>query len=178
MFVIARQIKYLSSDIAFVPLISQIAKQTLFHWIAHHLFVVFLSHSQVAGKRRAAAAVAGDGVVERTVERWQKHMIQESWVRGEVPGQEAGRVPFPLPLSLLLLLIIRFALNLYGLENVLGACSSTAQRRSLHSTAVQSLQEMYPFVSLLLLLQFQVVALGDPPTAVLLKTWVCKPLLA
>lgn len=67
-----------SFDIAFVPLISQIAKQTLFHWIAHHLFVVFLSHSQVAGKRRAAAAVAGDGVVERTVERWQKHMIQES----------------------------------------------------------------------------------------------------
>ncbi|CAD6216565.1 unnamed protein product [Miscanthus lutarioriparius] len=38
---------------------------------------VFLSHSQVAGRKRgAAAAVAEDGVVERTVERRQKRMIK------------------------------------------------------------------------------------------------------
>lgn len=38
---------------------------------------VFLSHSQVAGRKRAATgAVAGDGVVERTVERRQKRMIK------------------------------------------------------------------------------------------------------
>ena len=80
---------------------------------------VFLSHShsQVAGRKRGAAAAGdGDGVVERTVERRQKRMIKnrESAARSRARKQVGFHFHFHHSTS-------------NRIENVLGVCSSTIQ---------------------------------------------------